>query len=82
VRNKGIHAQFIRTKEAFTTAWLERNGRTGPDKICDGNHTAKGKFKPFVEGAGMIASLHDRRASDFAVAFGCETCEEEDNDRI
>ena len=42
----------------------------------------KGKFKPFVERAELTASSHDRRAADFAAAFGCEACEEEDNDRI
>jgi hypothetical protein len=41
-----------------------------------------GKFKPFVERAGLAASLYDRRAADFAAAFGCEVCEEENNDRI
>lgn len=41
-----------------------------------------GKFKPFVEHAGLAASLLDRSTADFAAAFGCEVCEEENNDRI
>jgi hypothetical protein len=42
----------------------------------------KDKFKPFVNNACDTAKLHDRRAADFATAFGCEVCEEEDKDRI
>jgi hypothetical protein len=42
----------------------------------------KGKFKLFVERAELAASFHDRRVADFAAAFGCELCEEENNDRI
>lgn len=39
-------------------------------------------FRPFVEYACETAQPHDRRAADYAAAFGSEVCEEENNDRI
>ena len=43
---------------------------------------SKDVFKPFVAEACAAATLHDRRSADFAAAFGCEICEQEDKDRI
>jgi len=43
---------------------------------------SKDTFKPFVEKACDAATPHERRFADFAAAFGCEVCEQEDKDRI
>jgi hypothetical protein len=43
---------------------------------------SKSTFKEFVEAACKKATPQDRRTADFAAAFGCEVCEEEDKDRI
>ncbi len=40
------------------------------------------KFAPFVKGAHEIATRQDRRAADFAAAFGCEVCEDKEKGRI
>ena len=40
------------------------------------------KFRLFVEKACSDAKRRDRRTADFASAFGCEACAEEDKDRI
>jgi hypothetical protein len=39
-------------------------------------------FRPFVQAASASVQPADRTMADFAVAFGSEVCEEEDNDRI
>jgi hypothetical protein len=39
-------------------------------------------FKSFVEEAHRTATLQDQRGADFAAAFGCEVCQEDDKDRI
>ena len=39
-------------------------------------------FSPFVREAQKCATRHDRRTADFAAAFGCETCEDKQKDRI
>jgi hypothetical protein len=39
-------------------------------------------FAPFVKEAHGLANRQDRRAADFAAAFGCETCEDKKKDRI
>jgi hypothetical protein len=40
------------------------------------------KFAPFVDQAHGLATRQDRRAADFAAAFGCEICEDRRKDRI
>lgn len=40
------------------------------------------EFQPFVMEAWENAQPTDRRVADFAAAFGCEVCEEEDKNRI
>lgn len=40
------------------------------------------KFAPFVKDAHDIAMRQDRRAADFAAAFGCEVCEDIEKGRI
>lgn len=42
----------------------------------------KEAFRPFVEQAHSTATPQDRRAADFAAAFGCEVCEDEKKGRI
>jgi hypothetical protein len=42
----------------------------------------KEQYLPFVENAYEIARPADRRAADFAGAFGCEVCEEKEKGRI
>lgn len=42
---------------------------------------SKEVFKPFVEQT-LKSATADRKAADFAAAFGCEVCEEENNDRV
>jgi hypothetical protein len=39
-------------------------------------------FAAFVKQAHVSATLQDRRAADFAAAFGCEVCEDRDKGRI
>lgn len=40
------------------------------------------EFRRFVEEAHSAAMRQDRRAADFAAAFGCEVCEDQDKGRI
>lgn len=40
------------------------------------------QFAPFVGEANRLATRQDRRAADFAAAFGCETCEDQRKGRI
>jgi hypothetical protein len=39
-------------------------------------------FRPFAQAACLSATASDRRMADFATAFGCELCVEEDKGRI
>jgi len=39
-------------------------------------------FAPWVKQAQAVATCQDRRAADFAAAFGCETCEDPRKGRI
>ena len=39
-------------------------------------------FQPFVREAHRVATRQDRRAADFAAAFGSEVCEDKKRDRI
>ena len=40
------------------------------------------KFAGFVGDAYVSATRHDRRAADFAAAFGCEVCDDKEKGRI
>jgi hypothetical protein len=81
-RLRGIHPFEDELCEKLATCHWWAPAKEFVTSLGENITIPKGKFQPFVERAGQAASLHDRRAADFAAAFGCEVCEEEDNDRI
>lgn len=66
---------------------MHQSGRWAPTKefmrALGKNITVRrGEFQPFVAEACAGAGPNDRRAADFAAAFGCEICEDEKRGRI
>lgn len=54
----------------------------GFDRIGKNLTVPSKEFKPFVDEAYETARCDERRAADFAAAFGCEVCEDKEKGRI